>query len=55
MEITDMDVIFFFIKKTEWKELRTVWVLCDNFKHTNIRVLGVPEGEERDLGPEKIS
>ena len=31
--------------------LKELW---DNFKHTNIRVIGVPEGEERDKGPEKI-
>ena len=23
-------------------------------KHNNIRIIGVPEGEERDKGPEKI-
>ena len=31
--------------------LRDLW---DNIKHTNIRILGVPEGEEREKGPEKI-
>ena len=32
--------------------LRELW---DNVKHTNICVTGVPEGGERDKGPEKIS
>ena len=26
----------------------------DNIKHTNIRIIWVPEGEEREKGPEKI-
>ena len=30
--------------------LRDLW---DNIKHTNIRIIGVPEGEEREKGPEK--
>ena len=29
--------------------------LRDNIKHTNIHIIGVPEGEEREKGPEKIS
>ena len=32
--------------------LRDLW---DNFKHNNIRIIGVSEGEEREKGPEKIS
>ena len=32
--------------------LRDLW---DNVKCTNIRIIGVPEGEEREKGPEKIS
>ena len=28
--------------------------LWDNIKHNNIRIIGVPEGEEREKGPEKI-
>ena len=43
-------------KKKEWEEnedsLRDLW---DNIKGTNIRIIGVPEGEEREKGPEKIS
>ena len=31
--------------------LRDLW---DNIKHNNIRVTGVPEGEEREKGPEEI-
>ena len=31
--------------------LRDLW---DNIKCNNIRILGVPEGEEREKGPEKI-
>ena len=32
--------------------LRDLW---DNTKHNNIRITGVPEREEREKGPEKIS
>ena len=28
--------------------------LWDNFKHINIHNIGVPEGEEREKGPEKV-
>ena len=31
--------------------LKELWA---NFKHTDIRIIGVREGEERDKGPEKI-
>ena len=31
--------------------LRDLW---DNIKRTNIRIIGLPEGEEREKGPEKI-
>ena len=31
--------------------LRDLW---DNIKHTNILIIRVPEGEERENGPEKI-
>ena len=31
--------------------LRDFW---DNIKHNNIHIFGVPEGEEREKGPEKI-
>ena len=40
-------------KRMKRKEdsLRDLW---DNMKHNNIRTIGVPEGEEREKGPEKI-
>ena len=38
------------LKRNE-DSLREFW---DNFKHTNIRIIGVVEGEEREKGPEKI-
>ena len=28
--------------------------LWDNIKHTNIRIIGVPEEEEREKGPKKL-
>ena len=31
--------------------LRDLW---NNIKHTNIHIIEVPEGEEREKGPEKI-
>ena len=38
------------IKRNE-DHLRDLW---DNIKHTNIGIIGDPEGEEREKGPEKI-
>ena len=38
------------IKRNE-DSLRDLW---DNIKHTNIHIIGVPEGEEREKGPKKI-
>ena len=40
-------------KRMKRKEdsLKDLW---DNIKCNNIRVIGVPEGEEREKGPEKI-
>ena len=32
--------------------LRDCW---NNIKHNNIHIIGVPEGEERETGPKKIS
>ena len=37
--------------KTNEDSLRDLW---DNIKYTNICIIGVPEGEEREKGPEKI-
>ena len=31
--------------------IRDLW---NNIKYTNIQIRGVPEGEEREIGPEKI-
>ena len=39
-------------KKRNEASLRDLW---DNIKCMNILIIGVPEGEERDKGPEKIS
>ena len=38
------------MKRNE-NSLRDLW---DNIKHNNIHIIGVPEGEEREKGPEKI-
>ena len=38
------------MKKSE-DNLRDVW---DNIKYSNIHIMGVPEGEEKEKGPEKI-
>ena len=38
------------VKRNE-ESLRDFW---DNIKHNNIYIMGVPEGEEREKGPEKI-
>ena len=37
--------------KTNEESLRELW---DNVKCTNIRIIGVPEGEKREKGTEKI-
>ena len=40
-------------KRMNWNEdsLRDLW---GNIEHTNINMIGVPEGEEWEKGPEKI-
>ena len=38
------------IEKNE-DSLRHLW---DNIKHTNIHIIGIPEGEEGEKGPEKL-
>ena len=38
------------MKRNE-NSLRDLW---DNIRRNNIRIIGVPEGEEREKGPEKI-
>ena len=37
--------------KTNEESLRELW---DNTKHTNVYIIGQPEGEEREKGTEKI-
>ena len=37
--------------KTNEESARGLW---DNVKHTNIRIIGMPEGEEREKGTEKL-
>ena len=37
--------------KTNEDSLKDLW---DNIKRTNIHIIGVPKGEEREKGPEKI-
>ena len=37
------------LKRNE-ESLRELW---DNVKHTNIRIIGVPEGEQKEKGTEK--
>ena len=39
------------IRKINEDSLRDLW---DNIKCTNIHIIGVPEGEETEKGPEKI-
>ena len=38
-------------RKRSEDSIRDLW---DNIKHTNIHIIGVPEGEEREKGPKKI-
>ena len=51
MEMTDAEQKREKRLKTNEESLRELW---DNVKCTNIRIIGVPEGEEREKGTEKI-
>ena len=51
MEITDVEQKREKRLKTNEESLRELW---DNIKHTNMHIIGVPEGEEREKGTEKI-
>ena len=51
MEITDVEQKREERLKTNEESLRELW---DNVKPNNIHVIGVPEGEEREKGTEKI-
>ena len=57
-DVEDRMVEFTAVEQTKEKRmkrnedsLRDLW---DNIKHTIICIIGVPEGEEREKGPEKI-
>ena len=52
MEITDEEQKREKRLKTNEENLREIW---DNVKHTNIRIIGVTEGEERERGQKKYS
>ena len=51
MDITDAEQKREKRLKTNEESLRELW---DNIKHTNIHIIGVPEGEEREKETEKI-
>ena len=51
VEITDAEQKREKRLKTNEESLRELW---DNVKHTNIHIIGVPEGEEREEWTEKI-
>ena len=51
VEITDVEEKREKRLKTNEESFRELW---DNVKHTNIPIIGVPEGEEREKGTEKI-
>jgi len=42
-------------KQNEKKKGNNLKDLWDNIKHTNICIIGITEGEEREKRPEKIS
>ena len=57
-DLEDRMVEFIAVEQTKEKRmkgnedsLRDLW---ENIKHNNIRIIGVPEGEEREKSPEKI-
>ena len=51
MEITATEQNIEKRMKRNEDSLRDLW---DNITHTNTHIIGVPEGEEREKGPEKI-
>ena len=51
VEITDAEQNREKRLKTNEESLRELW---DNVKRTNICIIGVPEGQEREKGTEKI-
>ena len=42
------------MKKQEFKKMRRLRNLQDNFKRSNIRIIGVPEGEEEEQEMENL-
>ena len=42
------------MKKQEFKKMRRLRNLQDNFQHSNIRIIGVPEGEEQQQEIENL-
>ena len=42
------------MKKQELKKNERLRNLWDNFKHSNIWIIGVPEGEEEERGIENL-
>ena len=51
MEITDVEQKREKRLKTNQESFREFW---DDIKHTNIHIIGVPQGEEREKGTKKI-
>ena len=42
------------MKKQEFKKMKRLRSLQDNFKFSNIRIIGVPEGEEEEKEIENL-
>ena len=57
-DLEDRMVEFTAAEQTKGKRMKrnedSLGDLWDNIKRKNIRIIGVPEGEEREKGPEKI-
>lgn len=41
-------------QKTKWKIMKAIWDLWDNIKWTNLCIIEVPEGEEKEKRLENI-
>ena len=58
-DLEDRMVEFTVVEHNKEKRMRrnedSLRDLCNNLKCNNIRIIGVPEGEEKEKGPEKIS
>ena len=42
------------MKKQEFKKMKSLRNLWDNFKHSDIQIIGVPEGEEQEQEIENL-